>query len=68
MAKKLRKMKTNIPEDFDYDILSSLSAETKQRLSKVKPQTLGQASRIQGIKPSDIAILTIYLENKGDKK
>ena len=69
MAKKVKKNEDrSIPEDFDYDILSSLSAETKQRLSKVKPQTLGQASRIQGIKPSDIAILTIYLEKQRRQK
>jgi len=62
-AKKVKKHEDRrIPEDFDYNAMSSLSAETKQRLSQVKPQTLGQASRIQGIKPSDIAILTIYLE------
>lgn len=64
-AKKVKKNEDRmIPVDFDYNELSSLSAETKQRLSTVKPQTLGQASRIQGIKPSDIAILTIYLEKR----
>lgn len=64
-AKKVKKNEDRkIPEDFDYNVLSSLSSETKQRLSTVKPQTLGQASRIQGIKPSDIAILTIYLEKR----
>lgn len=68
-AKKVQKNEDRkIPEDFDYGILSSLSAETKQRFSAVKPQTIGQASRIHGIKPSDIAILTIYLEKQRRQK
>ena len=66
--KTARKVKKNedrmIPENFDYSLLSSLSAETKERLSAVRPRTLGQASRIQGIKPSDIAVLTVYLEKR----
>lgn len=70
--KTARKIKKNedrkIPDNFDYNILSSLSAETKQRLSTFRPQTLGQASRIQGIKPSDIAILAIYLEKTRREK
>lgn len=66
--KTARKVKKNedrmIPENFNYSLLSSLSAETKERLSAVRPRTLGQASRIQGIKPSDIAVLTVYLEKR----
>jgi len=66
--KMVNKVKKNedrkIPENFDYNKLESLSSETKQRLLRVRPQTLGQASRIQAIKPSDIAILTIYLEKQ----
>jgi len=66
--KILNKVKKNedrkIPENFDYNKLESLSAETKQRLLKIRPQTIGQASRIQAIKPSDIAILTVYLERQ----
>ena len=64
-AKKVKKNEDRkIPENFDYVSMNSLSAETKERLSAVKPQTIGQASRIPGIKPSDIAILTIYLEKQ----
>ncbi|MCL2485154.1 MAG: tRNA uridine-5-carboxymethylaminomethyl(34) synthesis enzyme MnmG [Endomicrobia bacterium] len=69
MAKKVKKNEDRrIPEDFDYDKLSSLSAETKARLKEVRPQTIGQASRIKAIKPSDIAIITIYLEKQRKEK
>jgi tRNA uridine 5-carboxymethylaminomethyl modification enzyme len=47
--------------DFDYHALPSLSTEARQKLSKFKPQTLGQASRISGISPSDISVLMVYL-------
>ena len=47
--------------DFDYFSLPSLSTEARQKLSKIKPQTLGQASRISGISPSDISVLMVYL-------
>jgi tRNA uridine 5-carboxymethylaminomethyl modification enzyme len=50
-----------IPDRFDYSRLSSLSAEAVQKLSKIRPKTLGQASRISGVNPSDIQILMIYM-------
>jgi len=63
-AKVKKNEDRKIPENFDYSKMSSLSAETVERLSSIRPETLGQASRIKGIKPSDIAILTIYLEKQ----
>ncbi|MEA3431472.1 MAG: tRNA uridine-5-carboxymethylaminomethyl(34) synthesis enzyme MnmG [candidate division WOR-3 bacterium] len=51
-----------IPEDFDYGIVRSLSNETKDKLSSVRPLTLGQASRIPGIRPNDIILLSIWLK------
>lgn len=57
-----------IPENFDYDKIDSFSSETKQRFKRVRPQTIGQASRIPAVKPSDIAILTIYLEKQKKEK
>ena len=60
---KLEKMEnTNIPADFDYDKISGLSTESKSRLKRVMPQTIGQASRIAGIRPSDIMLLTIAIK------
>jgi len=50
-----------LKEDFNYSALTSLSMEARQKLSKVKPRTLGQAARISGISPSDVSILMIYL-------
>jgi tRNA uridine 5-carboxymethylaminomethyl modification enzyme len=48
-------------EDFNYQSLNSLSTEARQKLSKVKPRTLGQASRISGVTPADISVLMVYL-------
>ncbi len=50
-----------IPEAFDYQKINSLSAEAKQKFIKIKPHTLGQASRISGVNPTDIQILMIYM-------
>ena len=50
-----------IPKDVDYSRFSSLSNESKEKLSSIKPETLGMASRISGIKPSDISVLMVYL-------
>lgn len=47
--------------DFDYNKLHSLSIEARQKLSKLKPETLGQASRISGVSPADISVLMVYL-------
>ncbi len=47
--------------DFDYSQISSLSSEAKQKLSAIKPSTLGQAARISGVSPSDISVLLVYI-------
>jgi tRNA uridine 5-carboxymethylaminomethyl modification enzyme len=47
--------------DFDYMSLSSLSTEARQKLTRIKPSTIGQASRISGISPSDISVLLVFL-------
>lgn len=51
-----------IPNDINYDDVHSLRIEARQKLSKVKPESLGQASRISGVSPADITVLMIYLE------
>jgi len=61
-AEKLNKLDNiKIPSSFDYDFLSSLSNEAKEKLNKIKPSNLSQASRISGIKPSDISVLLVKL-------
>ncbi len=50
-----------IPQSFNYDKLTALSAEARQKLTKIKPATLGQASRISGVNPSDVQILMVYM-------
>ncbi len=51
----------HIPDVFNYDKIQALSNEARQKLSKIKPTTLGQASRISGVNPSDIQILMVYM-------
>lgn len=50
-----------IPESFNYDKLSAISSEARQKLGKIKPRTLGQASRISGVNPSDVQILMVFM-------
>jgi tRNA uridine 5-carboxymethylaminomethyl modification enzyme len=56
-----------IPGTFDYDTVHSLRTEARQKLSKIRPATLGQASRISGVSPSDIGILMVWLK-RGDSR
>ncbi len=52
----------NIPETLDYQAIQHLRTEARQKLTRTRPRTVGQASRVEGVTPSDIAILMIYLE------
>ena len=56
-----------IPEGFPYQDMTNISIEARQKLQEVKPQTLGQASRIEGVTPADISILALHLEHKINK-
>lgn len=56
--------KTALPENFDYSVIKGLRIEAVQKLNKIQPQTLGQASRISGVSPADITVLSIYLKAK----
>ena len=50
-----------IPDDFDYSGLQGITGEAREKLSRMKPASLGQASRIAGVTPADISVLSIYL-------
>jgi len=51
-----------ISQDLDYAAVAGLRLEAKEKLSKLRPETVGQASRIGGVNPADIAVLNVYLE------
>lgn len=61
-ADKLTRLEdVKIPENFDYEKIKSMSIEAKQKLAKIRPVTISQASRISGVSPSDISVLLIYM-------
>ena len=65
-VEKFKKMeKKIIPEDINYDEISGISLEGRQKLSKLKPHSVGQASRISGVSPADVSVLLVYLQMKG---
>ncbi len=62
LAKKIANLEDyQIRPDFDYDRVHALSSESREKLKKIKPQTVGQASRISGVSPADLSVLTIYM-------
>ena len=63
IEKMLRLEKIKIPLSFNYNEITQISAEGREKLSKTKPRTIGQASRISGVTPSDISILLVYLKS-----
>lgn len=64
MVEEMKKQEdTLIPEELNYEKINSLSAEGKEKMDRIRPETLGQASRISGVSPSDISVLMVYLNN-----
>ena len=51
-----------IPEDIEYENIDNIRLEARQKLTEIRPLSVGQASRISGVSPSDIAVLLVYIE------
>ncbi|MBQ3145941.1 MAG: tRNA uridine-5-carboxymethylaminomethyl(34) synthesis enzyme MnmG [Clostridia bacterium] len=67
-VEKFKKLETKIlPDDIDYKNLKGISLEASQKLDKFRPNSIGQASRISGVSPADVAVLLIYLEQRKRK-
>ena len=63
-AQKLKGLdEKKIPSNIDYNAVENIALEAREKLMEVKPKTLGQASRISGVNPSDIAVLSVYIES-----
>ena len=62
MEKTARLHDKPIPADFDYQKAINLSREARQKLEEIRPATLGQASRMEGVTPADITVMILYLE------
>jgi tRNA uridine 5-carboxymethylaminomethyl modification enzyme len=62
MAEKIESLEDyKIKTDFDYDRVKALSSEAREKLKKIKPETIGQLSRISGVSPADVSVLTVYM-------
>ena len=67
-AEKMLKLeKKQITEDINYDNITNIASEARQKLKEVRPKTIAQAIRISGVNPSDISILSIYLKKEYNK-
>ena len=67
-VEQFKKLETKkIPEDIDYDGIQSLRIEAKQKLTAMRPSSIGQASRISGVSPADISVLLVYLESYSNR-
>ncbi|MFT7485631.1 MAG: tRNA uridine 5-carboxymethylaminomethyl modification enzyme [Candidatus Paceibacteria bacterium] len=63
-----RREGSEIPADFDYESLSGLAMEAKQKMAALRPRTLGAAGRIDGVRPPDVALLSVFLERQKERR
>ncbi len=69
MVRKMAHLEAwTIPDDFDYAAVETISMEAREKLAKVEPETLGQASRISGVRPADISVLMVLLKKNGARR
>ena len=64
IAKHARQEGLRLPQDLDYETVAGLSNEARQRLTAVRPETLGQASRLEGVTPSTVSLLLVHLQKE----
>ena len=67
VEKLIKLEEKEIPDDIDYKKITNLATEARQKLEKIKPKTIAQATRISGVNPVDISVLTVYLKKKYNK-
>lgn len=68
VEKMIKLEKKKIPADIDYDKIRNLASEARQKLKQIQPETIAQATRISGVNPTDISILTVYLKKEYGKE
>ena len=68
-VEKFKKLEEKIlPEEINYEEITGISLEGRQKLNKFKPHSIGQASRISGVSPADVSVLLVYLQQKNKIK
>ncbi len=68
-VEKLRRLEEmQLPEDFDYSLVRGIRAESREKLSRIRPRSVGQASRIAGVTPADLSVILVYLESWRKRK
>ncbi len=68
MVRKMSQLESwPIPVDFDYEAMGNITMEAREKLTKIQPENLGQASRVSGVSPADISVLMVLLKRNGSR-